>query len=168
MTRMGVPFPLSKRARPCAGGWVDHCPAHDDREPSLSVRVADDGRLLLYCHAGCRFADILTAAGISGRQPPRVSPAIQREIATRDDAHRQARVLRAQAIWQQGRPIEGTLAGTYLGSRGITVSIGVQSGPRIGAQKGPLCPAGSRPEAAELSSGADGSGRRGAGLRPGS
>ena len=49
-----------------------------------------------------------------------------------------------------------------------TLSIGVQSGPQIGAQKGPLCAAGSRPEAAELSGGADGSGRRGAGLRPGS
>ncbi|MCR9151467.1 MAG: toprim domain-containing protein [Rhodobacteraceae bacterium] len=121
MTRMGVPFPLSKRARPCAGGWVDHCPAHDDREPSLSIRVASDGRLLLYCHAGCRFEDILSAAGISGRQSPRVSPAIQREIAARDSADRQARVLRAQAIWQQGLPIEGSLAETYLGSRGITL-----------------------------------------------
>jgi hypothetical protein len=48
------------------------------------------------------------------------------------------------------------------------VSIGVQSGPLIGAQKGSLCAAGSRPEAAELSSGADGSGRRVPWLRLGS
>ena len=43
------------------------------------------------------------------------------------------------------------------------VSIGIQTGPLIGAQKGPLCAAGSRPEVAELSSGAAGSGRRGPG-----
>jgi len=121
MTRMGFPFPLSKRARPCSGGWIDRCPGHDDRTPSLSIKLAPDGRLLLHCHAGCRFEDILAAAGISGRQPPRVSPAIQREIAARDNADRQARVLRAQAIWQQGRPIEGSLAETYLGTRGITL-----------------------------------------------
>ncbi len=30
-----------------------HCPAHDDRNPSLSVTIANDGKLLVYCHAGC-------------------------------------------------------------------------------------------------------------------
>jgi hypothetical protein len=29
------------------------CPAHADRQPSLSVGVGDDGRILLKCHAGC-------------------------------------------------------------------------------------------------------------------
>src|SRR5664279_2737488 len=38
------------------------CPAHDDRIPSLSVTCADDGRILLRCHAGCTIDDILAAA----------------------------------------------------------------------------------------------------------
>lgn len=46
-------------------GWIARCPAHDDRSPSLSVGEASDGRLLLFCHAGCEFLDILAAIGIS-------------------------------------------------------------------------------------------------------
>ena len=34
-------------------GWVAHCPAHDDRTPSLSVRDFSDGKVLVPCHAGC-------------------------------------------------------------------------------------------------------------------
>src|SRR5438094_550718 len=29
------------------------CPAHDDREPSLSIREGDHGKVLVCCHAGC-------------------------------------------------------------------------------------------------------------------
>ena len=32
---------------------VARCPAHDDHEPSLSLRDGDDGRLLTHCFAGC-------------------------------------------------------------------------------------------------------------------
>jgi hypothetical protein len=37
------------------------CPAHDDERPSLSWRLAGDGRLLLHCFAGCTFEDIRRA-----------------------------------------------------------------------------------------------------------
>ena len=42
---------------------VTRCPAHDDRAASLSWRLADDGRELLHCFAGCSFAEILAALG---------------------------------------------------------------------------------------------------------
>jgi len=29
------------------------CPAHDDKNPSLSVKEEENGKVLLYCHAGC-------------------------------------------------------------------------------------------------------------------
>jgi DNA primase len=36
-----------------AKGWVALCPAHADKSPSLSIRLADDGKILLHCFAGC-------------------------------------------------------------------------------------------------------------------
>ena len=45
--------------RRAGGGWMARCPAHDDREPSLSLRVADDGKLLIRCHAGCDQAWVI-------------------------------------------------------------------------------------------------------------
>ena len=37
------------------------CPAHDDRRPSLSLKDGDSGRLLLFCHAGCSYQEIVAA-----------------------------------------------------------------------------------------------------------
>lgn len=45
--------------------WIARCSAHDDRRPSLSIREADDGKVLLHCFAGCGAAEIVTALGLS-------------------------------------------------------------------------------------------------------
>ncbi|MCP4039714.1 MAG: hypothetical protein GY733_22410 [bacterium] len=54
---------LSRLTRPkkSGTGWSACCPAHEDRRPSLSVAVGEDGRVLLACHAGCT-ADAICAA----------------------------------------------------------------------------------------------------------
>src|SRR5438046_846833 len=39
--------------------WIAKCPAHDDRSPSLVIKEADDGRVLIHCFAGCGAAEIL-------------------------------------------------------------------------------------------------------------
>jgi len=44
------------------------CPAHDDSTPSLSIELGDNGKPILYCHAGCEFADIKKALGFSTRE----------------------------------------------------------------------------------------------------
>src|SRR5260370_2625852 len=44
-------------------GWQGLCPAHDDRNPSLSINERD-GKALLHCHAGCALEAICAAAGI--------------------------------------------------------------------------------------------------------
>lgn len=43
------------------GGWVARCPAHQDREPSLSIGQGADGRVLLHCFAGCDFGAVVAA-----------------------------------------------------------------------------------------------------------
>lgn len=39
------------------------CPAHEDKRSSLCVSEGRDGRILMYCHAGCDFQAILEAKG---------------------------------------------------------------------------------------------------------
>jgi hypothetical protein len=46
--------------------WMARCPAHDDRNPSLSVSVKD-GRVLIYCFAGCGPEAVLEAVGLTWR-----------------------------------------------------------------------------------------------------
>ena len=46
-----------------AGKWVARCPAHEDSDPSLAIRVTND-KMLVYCFAGCSPANICAAVGI--------------------------------------------------------------------------------------------------------
>ena len=73
------------------GRWLARCPAHKDRSPSLSITEGDDGRTLIYCHAGCGAADIVAAAGLELRDlfPPR--PGATADITVRD-GHRNGRL----------------------------------------------------------------------------
>ena len=64
--------------RRAGNGYLALCPCHDDHEPSLSVRQADDGHILLHCWAGCETKSVLAALGLvwadlfpSGRPRPR-------------------------------------------------------------------------------------------------
>jgi putative DNA primase/helicase len=54
------------RARNCdpqqnGAGWKARCPSHEDQKPSLSVTEGDDGRVLLCCHTGCAYQDVVKA-----------------------------------------------------------------------------------------------------------
>jgi len=71
-------------------GWQARCPAHEDRNPSLSVSEGDDGRALLKCHAGCeteavvaalglRMQDLMLPGAVSPQRPARPT----RNVATR-------------------------------------------------------------------------------------
>lgn len=46
------------------GRWTARCPSHDDRSPSLSIRLAGD-RLLIHCFSGCKPDRVLEAVGLS-------------------------------------------------------------------------------------------------------
>ncbi len=53
-------------ARAHNGYFKAHCPAHDDREPSLSISEGEDGRVLLNCFAGCDINTIVARMGAGG------------------------------------------------------------------------------------------------------
>ena len=56
--------------RALGGRWnldsgMCRCPAHEDRNPSLSVKQRN-GRVLVHCHAGCRQDAVLDALAVQG------------------------------------------------------------------------------------------------------
>jgi putative DNA primase/helicase len=55
-------FPNAKRN---STGYVAKCPAHDDRNPSLSISEGNGGATLLHCHAGCAIDAVCSAVGLN-------------------------------------------------------------------------------------------------------
>lgn len=53
--------------------WTACCPAHEDRHPSLSIRLLEDGRTLVHCFAGCSTDAVMGSVGLSVSSlfPPR-------------------------------------------------------------------------------------------------
>jgi len=113
--------------RKAGQGWTACCPAHDDREPSLSIRDAD-GKVLVRCHAGCDQRDVIAALKERGlwdgtmRRPLR--RASRRKVAEpRRDQQQAERSAVSLAIWQSTIPAEGTPVEAYLAARGLTLPL---------------------------------------------
>jgi putative DNA primase/helicase len=63
--------------------WTARCPAHDDRNPSLSVGLGRDGKLLFTCHAhGCSFQAIMQALGLDSATAQRTGNQLSLSNAT--------------------------------------------------------------------------------------
>jgi putative DNA primase/helicase len=45
------------------GGYAALCPAHNDKKPSLSIKV-NNGKILMHCHAGCDTRVVLDKMGL--------------------------------------------------------------------------------------------------------
>ncbi len=103
------------------------CPAHDDSTPSLSIREARDGKLLVHCHAGCEQTAVIAALQERGLWAPgsvncehRYDARSDRTSNRDDDKLRTANALQ---LWCAGRPTDETLIQVYLRSRGIRIAL---------------------------------------------
>jgi hypothetical protein len=54
-----------EKVRAAGNGWSALCPAHDDRNPSLTFELKPDGWFQPHCHAGCPRDAVLIAAGLA-------------------------------------------------------------------------------------------------------
>ena len=73
-------------AKKTGGGWQARCPAHKDKNPSLSLADGATDKVLFHCQAGCEQSaviDALKSRGLwegtdgsrhAGRQPPKPEP----------------------------------------------------------------------------------------------
>ena len=99
-------------------GAMCRCPAHDDRSPSLSVRLGETA-LLFKCFAGCDTSDVIRAIRrldrnitLSGQVLPSKTTSIPSPAWMRQ---------RAVDLWDSARPLMGSPAEQYLRRRSITI-----------------------------------------------
>src|ERR1700682_4364018 len=61
------------KPRKSGDSWQARCPAHDDKQASLSISEGQDGKVLLHCHAGCKLDEMAAALNMEKRHlfPPR-------------------------------------------------------------------------------------------------
>ncbi|MCP4090953.1 MAG: AAA family ATPase [Gammaproteobacteria bacterium] len=89
---------LSPKARKNGAGWKTCCPAHDDNNPSLSLKQEGD-QLLWYCFAGCEqdaVRQALAKTGLYDWQPSNDSRENYRRGKEKDDFL----ALMKKAIWE--------------------------------------------------------------------
>ncbi len=104
------------------------CPGHENtRTPALSLTNSDDGKLLVYCHAGCDGADVLAALRarglLAGHSDWKPDPQMAEQLKIEKEADDRRRIDRARRCWAEAGPIAGTLAEKYLRARGITCDL---------------------------------------------
>lgn len=100
-------------------GWVCRCPAHDDHAPSFSIRLGEHNNLLIFCHAGCSFQDLLSSLKRKGLVPHGKKASYSKEHQTilpkkTKETGTLQRSEYARNLWQQAFPAQGTLAEKYL------------------------------------------------------
>jgi hypothetical protein len=96
-------LPKARQVRP--GAWVGCCPAHEDRDPSLSWTGGQDGRVLIRCHAGCTVESIVDALGepMTSLFAPSENGAPTRLRMTKPEPGPVARTRRFEAVDTSGR-----------------------------------------------------------------
>ena len=101
------------------GGYLCHCPAHEDKSPSLSVDDGDNGRPLVKCWSGCPQEAVVDALKERGAWPDgsRTAP-------------RRAPVKRSVDQWQPTRTDTppGSISHPSLGKPSATWSYRDQDG----------------------------------------
>lgn len=108
--------------------WMARCPAHEDRKPSLAITAGEHGRVLVCCHAGCDQRDVIAALierGLwegTGKHRRIIARMHQKNLEREPDADAKARTAAALTLWRASHDIAGSLAETYLRSRGIEPS----------------------------------------------
>lgn len=102
-----------------AKGGLCLCPAHDDRNPSLSVRPGRT-RLLFHCFAGCPSAEILRALAADRLIEPGGPSPFEAHSRVPDPSAPKGAALR---LWGAARALAGTPAAAYLAARGLDCEV---------------------------------------------
>lgn len=108
---------LDAKALRSGQGWLTRCPCHQTRDgKNLSVSLGDNKQLLVYCFAGCNYLDIFQEINSLQLAPTSYyHDDLDCHVRTTSEYINKIIVK----LWQETQPIAGTVAETYLISRGI-------------------------------------------------
>ncbi|MCL4221578.1 MAG: DUF3987 domain-containing protein [Phycisphaerales bacterium] len=116
--------------------WSARCPAHDDRDPSLSIGIGTDARVLLHCHAGCPTEAIVVTLGMAMRDlMPTPMGETMRLAAQRNNASDTTFATADDAIAVMERK-HGSFSArwAYTDSQGVSVGEVVRWNPPVGGK----------------------------------
>ena len=108
--------------------WMARCPAHKDRDPSLSITASNDGKVLVHCHAGCCQRDVIAALrGLGlwetiGTSEGPLGCKHHRRVSNEATLEAPVRTAAALAIWQASEKADSSPVETYLRWRGLRLS----------------------------------------------
>jgi phage/plasmid primase-like uncharacterized protein len=115
------------------GGYMGHCPAHDDRNPSLSIDVVDD-RVLVKCWSGCAQGDVIDSLRSKGawhdeREAARVrSVAAKVERADNDQSRRNKAAVRGRKIYDAANSLDPLTHPYVIAKGGVPLGEKVRRG----------------------------------------
>ena len=114
---------LQKAKKAGDGSWVACCPAHDDKNPSLSITDVD-GRdtPLHHCHAGCEFEDIIRH--IPQLPSIEADPQYEQQVAFKPDYFNPRRYIYKDSNDQPVYMVERTYNGTGKTFKQYTINKG--------------------------------------------
>lgn len=117
-------------ARKVGATWMARCPAHDDRDPSLAIGETRNGKVLVYCHAGCDQRDVIAALRSRSLWPAGDRRPIRYGVRDRvapppEDRDIAARIAAALRLWGEAGDPRGTVVESYLASRGLALPADV-------------------------------------------
>jgi putative DNA primase/helicase len=133
------------RGRRAGAAWMANCPAQE-REPSLSIKDAHCGKVLVHCHAGCDQKQVIAALkargiwrGTDRRHSTLISP--QPNPVATDELDDGAKRTKA-ALRRSGAtvPANGTLVETYFSVHAASLC---RYQPRYASRLGSSIPAAS-------------------------
>ena len=123
MSAESIAFGL--RGRKAGRGWSARCPAHDDRNPSLSIRDSASGGVLVKCFAGCPKNEVIASLKALGlwfdKTTWRASIKPLKPSAMKQTADDQTRTSITLSIWKACVPASRTLVEIYVRSRGLVL-----------------------------------------------
>jgi putative DNA primase/helicase len=103
--------------------WKCKCVSHEDRSPSMIIFDGRTGAVQVRCMAGCEPADIIAVLKSRGlwhseklEQTSSPRKSVSHETGSRHE--QQMRVL-ARCVFDEAKPLTGTLAQTYFDSRDL-------------------------------------------------